>query len=118
MNTQLSAESPVESIAWMTYDVLICIYSLAMTLVLVVVSIKFKVYKNYSSTLMVSILQFLQVDMFVMATLRMRGTWHTDTDTQFARFVNEVFTTFVFSCISGLLLLQWLQAYQLLKNPD
>ena len=104
MEDSAGTDSNEDSVQYLTYNSLSAIAASLTIIALPIIVIVRKVYKNYSSMLMLATLELMAVDVLVMAALRLNDYFKHP---QKASYINAVASTYIFSCVSWLLLLQW-----------
>lgn len=95
---------------------MICVSLLAAALVYM--GYKYRVYRNYSSGLVIGVMILTSAETAVFAILRLKDSFDTVEKADKARLVDFMADRLLSSLIATLLLLQWLEAYTLLSNPQ
>ena len=100
------------------YDIITAILSLCSLVGLIFVVVKKRVYKSCSSFLMFLAMCLASIQLFIMSILHLSSFFTTTESAYDARYINNIMFSFLYAFVNSILLLQWSQVYQLLKNPE
>ena len=94
-----------EGAKYTALDIFSLFASFMVIVVLPLIVVVRKVYKNYSSMIMISVLELMAINYVVMASLRLSDFFPNQLDAERATYINDVACTFAYSAVAWLLLL-------------
>ena len=89
------------------YDATTVFFACCTIIALPIVIYVQKIYRNYSSTLMLIALGLMAIDLIILTTLRLVEYFPTELESEQVEYINTIVSMYVFSSIAWLLLLQW-----------